>query len=299
MKHLMIFCATVATVLLALPSDALAWGPGAHLAIGQAALDNLCLLPPLIARLLARHNDSFLYGCLCADIFIGKGTRFKPGHSHNWTTGFKLLKSARESGTLAYAYGYLTHLAADVVAHNYFVPNMLWSMPCGGKTSHVYVEMHTDMTIDWSPELALRLFRAPNRSSEGVLLSATEQRRWSFLIKKRLMMGSLNLASRKSWDSSLDLAERMLPWPHNTGYRQEMLDLATRTVLHFLEDPTASPALAFDPIGSRNLDRVRGLRTKKLRRGADTPLLFETPGDLADLPALPQQPASLCRAQGQ
>lgn len=287
----------MAAVLLTTPSDAQAWGPGAHLAIGQAALGSLDLLPPLIARLLSRHSNAFLYGCLCADIFIGKGTRFKPGHSHNWTTGLKLLHTAREAHTLAYAHGYLAHLAADVVAHNYFVPNMLWNMPYGGNASHVYVEMHADMKIDWSPKLALRLFREPNRTAEGVLLSATAQRRWTFMLKKRLMMGSLNLATRKTWDNSLDLAERMLPWPHNTGYRQEMLDLATRTVLHFLKDPKASPALSFDPIGSRNLARVRGLRAGKLRSSRTATLLFETPQVLLDIPKAPEQSASLSLAQ--
>ncbi len=298
MKPFLIFTVTVAAALLAAPSDALAWGPGAHLAIGQAALENLCLLPPLIAQLLMRHTNAFLYGCLCADIFIGKGTRFKPGHSHNWTTGFKLLHTAEDQPTLAYAYGYLTHLAADVVAHNYFVPNMLWNMPYGGKASHLYVEMHTDMKIDWSPELALKLFRTPNRDAEGILLSATAQKRWTFMIKKRLMMGSLNLASRKTWDNSLDLAERMLPWPHNTGYRQEMLDLATRTVLHFLKDPNSSPALAYDPIGSGNLAEVRGLRTGTLCSTRKTTLLFDIPDTLADIPAIPAPPVSLSRVQG-
>lgn len=299
MKRFFIFCLFSAAALLAVPTDAHAWGPGAHLAIGQAALENLCLLPALIAQLLLRHTNSFLYGCLSADIFIGKGTRFKPGHSHNWTTGFKLLNTAEDPRTLAYAYGYLTHLAADVVAHNYYVPNMLWNMPYGGNASHVYVEMHTDMKIDWSPDLALALFREPNRTSEGVLLSATEQKRWSFLIKKRLMMGSLNLAARKGWDNSLDLAERMMPWPHNTGYRQEMLDLSTRTALHFLRDPKASPALSFDPIGSRNLDEVRGLRTGKLlSRRRPHALLFGTPQLLADIPAVPvQAPTSAAQAQ--
>ena len=38
----------------------------------------------------------------------------------------------------------MTHLAADVVAHNYYVPNTLWTMPTGGKLSHVYVEAQAE-----------------------------------------------------------------------------------------------------------------------------------------------------------
>lgn len=299
MKRLSALFTIAIAVLLTIPADALAWGPGAHLAIGQAALDNLGIMPPLVAELLLRHTSSFLYGCLSADIFIGKGTRFKPDHSHNWTTGFKLLNTAEDPHTQAYAYGYLTHLAADVISHNYYVPNMLWNMPYGGNATHVYVEMQADMKTGWDPQLALWLFRQPNRQSEGVLLSATAQRRWTFLLKKRLMMGGLTLCSRKTWDNSLDLAERMLPWPHNTGYLDDMLDLATRSALHFLQDPTASPALSFDPIGSRNLNEVKGLRAGKLRRKQQTSILFTIPAALADIPPVPYHSETYPCAQAQ
>lgn len=89
----------VAIAVAMVPGQALAWGPGVHLALGNSVLANLACLPPLLAALLRRHGSAFLYGCLSADIFIGKGTDFRPGHSHNWVTGFKLLHSARALGT--------------------------------------------------------------------------------------------------------------------------------------------------------------------------------------------------------
>ncbi|KAB1438968.1 zinc dependent phospholipase C family protein [Pseudodesulfovibrio senegalensis] len=292
------FCATL-TAIMAFPADAMAWGPGAHLAIGQFALDNLHLFPALLAQNLFRHSTAFLYGCLSADIFIGKGTRFKPGHSHNWETGLTLMESARDPRTKAYARGYLTHLAADVVAHNYFVPNMLWNMPYGGKASHVYVEMQADLKIDWNPRTALKLFRTPSRRQEGALLSATAQRRWTFLIKKRLMMGSLNLCTRKTWDQSLGIAERVQPWAQAHDYLEDMLDLATRAAMDVLVSPAETAARSFDPIGSRNLDRVRGLRTRKLRRRTTTRFLFPTPAELAALPVRATATTRYAKAQGQ
>lgn len=294
---ILVFCIALFAALLAIPEHAYAWGPGAHLAIGQTVLENLGLLPALLAEMISRNTSAFLYGSLSADIFIGKGTRIKPGHSHNWETGFKLLDTAKDSGTRAYAYGYLTHLAADVVAHNFYVPNMVWNMPYGGKASHVYVEMQADMKINWSPKLALSLFRNPSEKEEGALLTATDQRRWTFMIKKRLMMGSLNLCARKSWDNSLDLAERMLPWPHNTGYLEEMLELSTRTVFHFLCDSSLSPALAHDPIGSRNLARVRGLRASRMSRSRQNTILFKTPLPLTEQAYLPLTQGGMDNAQ--
>jgi len=273
---------TLATAAL-IPDEALAWGPGVHLALGNGVLGNLGNLPPLIAALLFRHRNAFLYGCLSADIFIGKGSSFRLGHSHNWVTGFKLLNSAKDARVLAYAYGYLTHLAADVVAHNYFVPNMLWTMPSGGKLSHVYVEAQADRKFEAERESALALFKRPNRDTDGTLLSTMDRKRLPFLLKKQIVKGSLKITGHKGWGESLRLANRLLPWPQDTRHLDEMFTLSENLIFDLLNDPKASPAVSFDPIGSRNLRAVRKMRMEKHKHGQNS-LLFEPHDSLAKLP---------------
>ena len=39
----------------------------------------------------------------------------------------------------AYSLGYLSHLAADITAHNYYVPNLMNKTLKGGRLSHVYI----------------------------------------------------------------------------------------------------------------------------------------------------------------
>jgi hypothetical protein len=243
-----------------LPDAALAWGPGVHLALGNAVLSNLGCLPPLLAAVISRHREAFLYGSLSADIFIGKGTRIKPGHSHNWVTGFKLLKSAGDTRVAAYAYGYLTHLAADVVAHNYFVPNALAAMKSGSKLSHVYVEAQADRRFRNEQETALSLLRMPNRVQDDSLLTAMERRRLPFLVKKQLLKGSLSVTGRKSWADSLRLAERLLHSSRVNRELDDMFSLSENLVFDFLNGPDLSPAVAFDPIGSAHLRLVREMR---------------------------------------
>ena len=258
MKFVSILFAVIVVTLL--PDQALAWGPGVHLALGNAVLANLGCLPPLLAAMLARHRDAFLYGSLSADIFIGKGTTLHPGHSHNWVTGFKLLKSAADARVSAYAYGYLTHLAADVVAHNYYVPNALADMNSGSKLSHVYVEAQADRRFRQEHETALAVFRQPNRAQDDSLLSAMDRRRLPFLFKKQIIKGSLSLTGRKSWAGSLRLAERLT---HGSGVNRcldEMFSLSESVILDFLSDPRQSPAVSFDPVGSGNLRLVREMR---------------------------------------
>jgi len=281
MKLLMaLFMLAIATLI---PNDALAWGPGVHLALGNSVLGNLGNLSPLVAALLFRHRNAFLYGCLSADIFIGKGTSFRPGHSHNWVTGFKLLNSAKDPRVLSYAYGYLTHLAADVVAHNYFVPNTLWTMPSGGKISHVYVEAQADNKFETERESALALFRRPNRDTDGTLLSAMDRKRLPFLLKKQIVKGSLKLTGHKGWGESLRLADRLLPWPQDTRHLDDMVTLSENVIFDLLAEPKTSPSVSFDPIGSRNLRALRQMRLKNTKARSND-LLFEPHDSLSKLP---------------
>lgn len=281
----LIIALIIFSVAAFVPTDALAWGPGVHLALGNSVLSNLAYLPPLVAGLLSRHNNAFLYGCLSADIFIGKGTNFKIGHSHNWVTGFKLLNSAKDPRVLSYAYGYLTHLAADVIAHNYYVPNTLWTMPSGGKISHVYVEAQADSRFQAERESALALFRSPNQDTDGMLLSAMERKRLPFLLKKQIVKGSLKVCGLKRWGPSLRLADRLLPWPQSSHQLDEMYALSESLVFDFLADPKGTAAVSFDPIGSKNLRRVREMRIKRHAPGS-AQLLFEPHPSIAVLPSL-------------
>lgn len=130
--------------VLGFASNSLAWGPGVHMAIGNALLANTQLLPAETAALLLSNSAVFLYGCLSADIFIGKGSKAKRRHSHNWKTGFALLAEADKPHLRAYSLGYLSHLSADVLAHNYYVPNLMREAPTGGRLTHVYIEMLAD-----------------------------------------------------------------------------------------------------------------------------------------------------------
>lgn len=277
-----------------LPAEAFAWGPGVHLALGNSVLGNLSSLPPLVGGLLSHHREAFLYGCLSADIFVGKGTSFQPGHSHNWVTGLKLLSSADNSRAKAYAYGYMTHLAADVVAHNYYVPNILWTMPSGGKMSHVYVEAQADRNFETERETAFALFRNCNKDTDQKLLSAMEKRKLPFMLKKQLVKSSLLVTTFKEWGQSLKLADRFLPWSKPSAHLDEMVELSRRVVFDFLADPKNTVAYTFDPIGSRNLRLVKELRYEhpKARTKAKLFIPHEHLTSLPEPVTVQDQPAS-------
>jgi hypothetical protein len=281
-------CIAVILAVVAVPSDALAWGPGVHLALGNRVLEHLGLMSPAVAELLTIHGRSFLYGCLSADIFIGKGSSFRPGHSHNWQTGLDLLESAERREIQAYAYGYLTHLAADIVAHNWYVPNLLALVPVSGRVGHVYLEMQADRRVEWSAKQAREVFQIRFNAADRNLLSTVAEPPLPFKVKKRLYKGGLIMAGQRSLQDSLRFAARRLPRSDHGAFLSDMLELSWRSVADMLQHPEAFAARAFDPIGADRLaaaPRFRRRQSILVRHKGFIPLFSPDPA-LACLPGV-------------
>jgi hypothetical protein len=250
-------------LLLLFPSDSFAWGAGVHMAIGNHVLTHLHLFAPALATLLANHPDQYLYGCLSADIFIGKGCKFTPTHSHNWDTGRSLLRKAQSSEVQAYAYGYLSHLAADVIAHNYLVPNLLGFSAGSGKFAHTYAEMLADLQVEWPRKQASRLFRIPRPEADKSLVVTMGQKKLSFSIKKTIFHQSLQLIEERSYKRSLRIIRGFLPFARKKALIAESIIFAQELVIDLLQNPQHSPVLECDPIGSSNLNQVRRFQRRQ------------------------------------
>ncbi|WP_432738565.1 zinc dependent phospholipase C family protein [Maridesulfovibrio sp. FT414] len=258
MKKITFIMLFTVIAVLGFAATSFAWGPGVHMAIGNAVLANTELLPTAIARLLLSNSALFLYGCLSADIFIGKGSKAKRKHSHNWKTGFALLAEADKPHLEAYSLGYLSHLAADIVAHNYYVPNLMRQAPAGGRLTHVYIEMLADDQANWSAQQATRLFRQATQEADLTLRKHMDARKLSFFLKKGVFHQTIGLLEYKTVTRSLNFSRKVIPAYHHE-YLQSVLDYSYRLVLDLLHNPAQATALNFDPIGSRNI----GLATKE------------------------------------
>lgn len=208
------FC-LLALLCVALPSEAMAWGPGVHLVTGNWLLQNLGALPAYVAAPLIYAPSQFLHGLLGADIFIGKGSKAKIGHSHNWESGFSLLQRADDASLQAYAYGYLCHLAADTVAHNIFVPGLCRSAPGTGRVAHVYLEIQADSSIDWSYRDTLPLFHERESPEALDMLRHTMKRKaFPFWLYTQIYQGSIALGGNKFWRHSMTRLDKIL-WDAN------------------------------------------------------------------------------------
>jgi hypothetical protein len=119
----------VRPVLFALPlllaaGDALAWGLQTHLYFAQHLLFALPLLDPELRRAALRFPRLVLAGACLPDLALAGaalGTRqFR--RTHQWPS-LRRLAAAGCDEERAVALGYASHLLADVVAHNRFVPD--------------------------------------------------------------------------------------------------------------------------------------------------------------------------------
>lgn len=248
-----------------LPEQALAWGPGVHMVAGNWILQNLVALPASVAAVLMQYPGQFLHGSLSADIFIGKGSRPKKGHSHNWESGFALLDKAESSQQRAYAYGYLAHLAADTVAHNVFVPGLSHTIPATGKMAHVYLEIQADRLLAWDSSDAVGVFHEKSSRKSAAMLRATmRQRALSFWLKTRLFESSVALGGSRAWRGSLRVLDSLVPEHERSALLDRMLMLSARAMISVLREERDSPVLALDPIGAEALARAKGKGRKGL-----------------------------------
>ena len=141
-------CALVVGLVL-VPDTALAWGPISHLAHGSEVLRELTILGPSLQQLLTRYPTEYLYGCVGADITLGKKyTHAMQAHCHSWEVGWQVVAAAESDAQRAFAYGYLSHLAADVYSHNHFVPTQLVVSFRARTLRHVYWEARFDSMQD-------------------------------------------------------------------------------------------------------------------------------------------------------
>jgi len=252
---------TAVLILLLFPSEALAWGIGVHLQTGAWILDNLALLPEPIRSLLSAYPNDYLYGCISADITLGKKYTHYLKHCHSWRMGRKILKHATTESQQACAYGYLSHLAADSVAHSYFVPFKLIRTYNTVLLKHTYWEMRFEGHV--SPEtwpLARSIGRKDFSENDKLLRSILADTIFSFATNKRLFNSLLLLNRLQQYQKVLRSLANTSKWAITPENRDDYLGLTKKATLSLLQDLDNSPFCNADPTGERALNTAGMIR---------------------------------------
>ena len=249
-------------LLLVFPVNAFAWGAGVHLGLGLRLLAAPEALPAVLQALLATHPMDFLYGCIAADITLGKKHTHHLEHCHNWRIGRKLLaQSKRENpAAQACAYGYLAHLAADTIAHNYFVPYKLAMTYNTTLLNHAYWEIRADIGVrDETWETARLLAKQDNRKNDRMLNKVLSDTIFSFRTNKKIFNSMMLVTRLQNWHKLINSISERSKWKFEEEEHNEYMAMGLEAVNGILGDES-SPYWNADPTGDRALTAASLIR---------------------------------------
>jgi hypothetical protein len=285
MKFLITLLSTL-SLFLVFADKAYAWGAGLHIKEGMFVLDNLKLILPSIAELLKAFPYDYLYGCISADIFIGKGHKRRDDHCHNWSVGMKMLKLADSGETRAFSYGYLSHLAADVIAHNFYIPNQLYLTSSTKRIGHIYWEFRSDEYIEkkyW--KIAKTVISRYNHHNDEFMQDIIKRKLISFHTKKRLYSHSIHVNDIAIWQKAVAVVSKNSRWDVEKKYVDFLSRLSINMIVNLLKNPHFSLCFKYDPVGTDNLISSKRMRRINILLNGRYPVekIFDIPKEILKL----------------
>lgn len=199
--------ATLLVLFLAALAGGAAWGPGTHIQLAGRLLRRMDRrLAKSQRELLTAHTEAFLYGNIAADIISFKKFGGLRNHCHNWNMKERFEALIQTEHEQAFLYGYLCHLAADVVAHNHFVPfHMLHGLP-PMVLGHTYWEARADDVVHeehWQTIDGLRNRRELHQNDQ-MINQAVRKKALSLASNKWIFNNVLLARSKRGWRDIMD-----------------------------------------------------------------------------------------------
>lgn len=269
-----------AVALFFFPERAWAWGPATHIYLGSAILQSLALLPVAVQTLLKAFPKDFLYGSVAADISLAKKYVPEGRHCHNWHIGEEIFSTAETDRLRAVGLGYLSHLAADTIAHNYFVPRQLLITSSTKGLGHSYWEHRMDMQLPESfTRVAREVVMDHDHSAADTLfdqvLSATL---FSFNTNRRIFRGMIRIQDNDRWQAIFGTMLQNSRWVLSDEEVARYMTVSFDYVVDYLNRRAGSIPAELDPIGDENLGMSKRIRRMAMREGK-----LESRNDLVDL----------------
>jgi hypothetical protein len=258
-----------ALVVIALaPSEAWAWTPGTHVFLGDAVLRSVSLLPNAVADLLRAFPQQFLYGSIAADTSIAKKYAPAGRHCHSWNVGFEIHDAARDEPLRAFALGYLAHLAADTVAHNYFVPRQLALTSSTAALGHSYWESRFETHLgERSSRKARDLILLDHTNADALLDRILSPTIFSTSTNRRIFRGIVHAADAESWQRVFQVMLENSRWDLGDAEVGEYLVRSFDYIVDLLSRFDRAEPYRLDPSGDHPLRLAKRVRRHALRTG--------------------------------
>ena len=255
----------VGLLLLVYPDSAHAWTPGTHIYLGESVLANLAVVPTAVADLLRAYPFDFLYGNIAADSSIAKSYAPLGRHCHYWHVGQEIHDLAESDAMRAFGLGYLSHLAADTVAHNYFVPRQLMLTRSTAAVGHSYWETRVEAHLgDAYARAAKDVILLDHSEADSHLDRLIAPTIFSVRTNRRLFRGMVRLTETTSWQRASQVAREYSRWSLAEQDVERHLGLSYDFMIELLSGSEVS-AHQLDPSGERPLKAAKELRRRVLR----------------------------------
>jgi hypothetical protein len=279
---------TALALLLLIPDTAWSFGPATHIFLGQQLLGALALLPEAMARLLRNHPLSFLYGSVAADISFAKKYVPDGRHCHFWPVGEEIFDAAENERLRAVALGYLGHLAADTIAHNFFIPRQLLITSSTRALGHSYWEARLDAYVGEACAARARevVMKYDHTEADALFDRVLSGTIFSFETNRRIFRGMIRIQDNTRYQNVFERVVRRSRWDLTDTAALEYLSRGFDCMVDYLVRRGDSLPAGLDPTGDFNLKLAKKVRRMALREGAwrNRGLLREMADDFFPLP---------------
>ena len=260
------------------PADAFAWGPVAHIDFSLQILAGGAIVAPAILEFIRCFSTDFIYGCLAADSVVGKNLASDKDHCHSWAVGRELLAQAEKEGPEIQAcmYGYFSHLAEDVIAHNHFVPHRLVNNYRAKGVGHLYWEARFDKRLltekpelqDVWEEISQRKFP----EHDTFLAERIKPTLFSNTMSSRIYRSSLGVQRRRPWQETLSHIDTNSKIPLGGREISRWRQVSTSLAAQALNDSSCPSLDNLDPTGRASIKNAmshRRLLRRRYRRSSE------------------------------
>ena len=264
------------------PEPLWAWGPGTHIALGETLLASLYLLPPAMRAIIEANPLHFLYGSIAADISFVKKYVPEGRHCHHWHVGEEILATADSPHLTSVGYGYLAHLAADTVAHNFFLPRQLLTTSTTQALGHAYWEHRMDMHVgeEYLTKARHLVMENDHYEADALFDQVLSRTIFSFQTNRKIFRGMIRFSDHDRWKQVFDrvLRKSRFDLPHVAVETYHALSF--EYVVDYLVSRDRSRPSTLDPTGELNLRLAKKVRRLTMARGgAEDPTHLQESAD--------------------
>jgi hypothetical protein len=255
------------------PREAFAWTPATHIFLGESVLANLNQIPEAVATLLRAFPYDFLYGNIAADTSMAKKYAPVGRHCHSWHVGQEIYDRAETDALKAFGLGYLAHLAADTVAHNYYVPRQLVVTSRTIALGHSYWESRFETQL--GPQYAataMDVIRLGHGAADSHLDQILAPTVFSVRTSRRLFRGMVGVTETQSWQRIVRVADKQSRWDIAGEDMERYMGSAFQYVMELLGVEEAPAPRRLDPSGESSLRLAKRMRLDVVKGIVSPPL---------------------------